>query len=103
MPIKRLFKRESLGVVTVDRAIQGQRQRFQARWDKVDKRAEDQGYWQLVSDSGGTLDTIEADTPEEAIRFYRESKGQEDAYYDAYYVIDQIIGSHILLAKPEVG
>lgn len=101
--IRPLFKRAHSGVDTVNRAIQGERDRFKARWATIDKRAEDQGYWQLVSDSGGTLDTIEADTPEEAIRFYRESKGQEDAYYDAYYVIDQIIGSHILLAKPEVG
>ncbi len=40
MPIKRLFKRAHSGVDTVNRAIQGERDRFKARWDTVDKQAQ---------------------------------------------------------------
>ncbi len=40
MPIQRLFKRASTGLDTVDRAIQGHRDRFKARWDSLDKQAQ---------------------------------------------------------------
>lgn len=40
MPIERLFKRAHTGLDTVNNAIQGERDRFKARWDSLDKRAE---------------------------------------------------------------
>lgn len=40
MPIQRLFKRAHTGVDTVNRAIQGERDRFKARWDSLDKQAQ---------------------------------------------------------------
>lgn len=39
MPIQRLFKRANTGLDTVNKAIQGHRDRFKARWDSLDKQA----------------------------------------------------------------
>jgi hypothetical protein len=58
--------------------------------------------WQLMSQCGGTLGVVEADTPKQAVHEWRVRHGQTAAAYDRLYVIGKVIDSKVLLEKVQV-